>query len=104
MRLVDNYASHWVYQILDGVPEGMRYASAIRLAGRWYSKGLTTIEVIYFLVGWNERNSPPLSDKELFVIVKSTSKWDTSRYSPPVNEAVVNEMVRSIKRQYQKKE
>jgi hypothetical protein len=96
---LDNYASHWVYQIIFGVPEGMRHVSAVRLAGRWYSKGLTTIEVLSFLALWNTLNSPPLSEYEIKTIVKSTMKWEIALYTPPVKDEVVNRMVRSMKKQ-----
>jgi hypothetical protein len=96
---LDNYYSHWVYEIIGGVPEGMRHASAVRLAGRWYSKGLTTIEVLAFLAWWNKLNSPPLSENEIKTIVESTMKWEIARYTPPVNDVVVNKMVKTIKGQ-----
>ena len=94
---LDNYKSHWVYEIIFGVPEGMRHGSAVRLAGRWYSKGLTTIEVLAFLTLWNTLNLPPLSENEIKSIVKSTMKWDSSRYTPPLKDEVVHRMVKMIK-------
>lgn len=96
---LDNYNSHWVYKIIFGVPEGMRHGSAVRLAGRWYSKGLTVIEVLAFLTLWNTLNSPPLSQYEIKTIVKSTMKWEIAYYTPPVKDEVVNRMVSNMKRQ-----
>lgn len=96
---LDNFNSNWVYEIIGGVPEGMRHTSAVRLAGRWYSKGLTTIEVLAFLAWWNRLNSPPMSENEIKIIIKSTMKWERAWFTPPINDVVVNEIVRSIRRQ-----
>ena len=63
-------------QLLAGVPEGMRHWTAVRLAGRYYGKGMTVTEVRAILPGWNQRNTPPMDNYEMESILKSTEKWE----------------------------
>lgn len=52
--------------ILNGVGEGMRNESAVRLVSYWlYFKRLTADEALNKLMEWNSRNRPPLDEKEL---------------------------------------
>ena len=69
----------WVKEIIQGVQEGMRHDSAIRLVGRWYGLGLCTEEVILALITWNEQNRPPLGNREFMSIIKSTLHWACPR-------------------------
>lgn len=55
----------WHTQLLRGVSEGERHASAVRLAGRYNYKGLKENEVQVLMEQWNEKNKPPLSGLEL---------------------------------------
>jgi hypothetical protein len=98
---LDNINSHWVYEIISGVPQGRRYASAIRLAGRWYAKGLSTIEILSFLVWWNQLNTPPMSDTEVAAIIKSTKKWEDTRYTHPLSDKLVNETIGLVRKHIQ---
>lgn len=67
---------HWVEEIIDGVPEGMRHVTAVRFVGWLYSRDLTAEEVGFLLQQWNERNMPPLGKQELMSIFQSTKKWE----------------------------
>jgi hypothetical protein len=66
----------WYDELMDGAPEGERNQSATRLAGRYLSRGLTMTEAYLLLSAWNQRNKPPLPNKELDQIVQSVSKTD----------------------------
>jgi len=74
MKTTNN--KHWVDEIIDGVPEGMRHGTAVRFVGWLYSRGLTAKEVGVLLQQWNERNLPPLGNQELISIFQSTKKWE----------------------------
>jgi hypothetical protein len=65
----------WVYDAIDGVAEGIRHDTAIRLVGRWYNCRLTSSEIALFLAAWNTLNSPPLEVTELQQIYKTIKKW-----------------------------
>ncbi len=54
---------NWVDQIINGVPEGVRHDSAVRLVGRWYGKRLCRAEVRMILVIWNQLKIFKTSDK-----------------------------------------
>ena len=64
-RVYGNGSSKWAGELLEGVGQGNRNMSAARLAGRYAGMGLSVDEVWLIMVGWNERNSPPLSSEEL---------------------------------------
>lgn len=60
--------------IVQGVPEGDRDESAIRLA-TWYRKeGLTKEETLEKMLEWNQRNRPPLEDHVIEIKVESAFK------------------------------
>ena len=64
----------WISKALQGVKEGERNGTAIKLAGFFSNKlGLEAIRGI--LTNWNERNRPPLQKKEIDDVVKSISKY-----------------------------
>ena len=74
-----------VQEIINGVPEGIRHDSAVRLVGRWYGKGSCRSEVSMALVMWNQLNSPPLTNQELKSIFQSTTKWEHPRLGGSIN-------------------
>jgi|GEM_PF-978331 len=58
--------------LLEGVVEGVRNESAIRLASYLLNfRGLSRSRALAKLKAWNRRNSPPLSEKELENVLKS---------------------------------
>ncbi|MFC1993062.1 primase alpha helix C-terminal domain-containing protein [Chloroflexota bacterium] len=89
----------WVEQIIDGVPEGMRHDSAVRLVGRWYGKGLCQTEVRLILFIWNRLNSPPLSIQELESIENSTKTWERPRTASVMGDEGAREIMRKVRTQ-----
>ena len=75
MKLNTKEKNPWLNDVILGVAEGCRHATAIKLVGRWYGKGLTPPEVGLLLGMWNAYNQPPLPDAEIVSIYKSTTKW-----------------------------
>ncbi|NIS76034.1 MAG: AAA family ATPase, partial [Deltaproteobacteria bacterium] len=55
----------------SGVARGRRNDTAARLAGRYLAKGLSVDETITFLLMWNQKNNPPLQEKEIRSVVFS---------------------------------
>ena len=61
--------------LLNGVSEGMRNESAVRLASYWlHFRKLKQSEVWGRLSEWNTRNKPPLDDRELRSCLESVAK------------------------------
>jgi hypothetical protein len=66
----------WVTRALEGVSEGKRDATGIKLAGYFFGKFLGAKEILAILRLWNEKNSPPMPDSQVEKIVKSGSRWE----------------------------
>jgi hypothetical protein len=79
MRKTKVKQKHWLLEIIDGVPEGTRHASAVRLVGFLYHRGTTSRNVWNILNEWNQLNSPPLGEQEIMSIFQSTKKWELPR-------------------------
>lgn len=73
----------WQDGLLEGVPAGERNVRATQLAGRLFGMGHSEQEVLFFLSSWNQRNVPPLEDKEIAAVVKSIG--DTHKRKHPGN-------------------
>lgn len=67
-RLVDKAPTKECY---EGVPEGKRNDTLARLVGKWSRGGLNLSECKKMACLWNEKNNPPLTDKEVERTVKS---------------------------------
>jgi len=64
-----------VRRLLNGVDKGMRNESAVRLASYWLQfKRLNPRKALRLLEEWNQRNRPPLDEKELKNVFKSVLK------------------------------
>lgn len=61
----------WYERFLRGVGEGERNSATSRLAGRYFSMGMSENEVIMLLEAWNLNNDPPIPSKELRRVIKS---------------------------------
>jgi hypothetical protein len=61
---------------LDGVCEGERNGAAASYAGSLLRRGLEVEEAWLVLCGWNERNKPPLAEKELRRVLESISRYE----------------------------
>ena len=92
-------SNYWIRDIINGVPEGSRHDSAVRLVGRWYGKGLSRAEVRLILIIWNIYNLPPLSAQELKSIFDSTNEWERSRATPPMSDEEAQEIAKAVKKQ-----
>lgn len=67
--------SSWVAEALQGVPEGQRDATCIRLAGHYKAKGLCCEETLTLLRVWAEKCHPPFSPKEVEKCVRSSYRY-----------------------------
>ena len=79
-------ATDWQDKLLEGVSEGDRNSTATRLAGRWFAKGQSESEVLFFLLAWNQRNNPPLPEKEIEAIVKSIGDAHKRNSGPTIKQ------------------
>jgi len=73
-RVEIRVSTSWFEELLGGTPEGERNSSATRLAGRYLAMGLVPDEAEMLLGAWNQRNDPPLPDKEIRQVIKSVQK------------------------------
>jgi hypothetical protein len=64
----------WFDEALRGVAQGGRNETAARLAGRYYSLGMSPAEVLHLLHAWNATNAPPLDAEEVEKISNSIYK------------------------------
>jgi len=67
---------------LNGVEKGTRNSTAAQMAGKYISKGLSDVEVLDALKSWNQRNKPPMAEKELVKTVESIRKTDSGKPAP----------------------
>ncbi len=73
--------ANWQDGLLNGVGEGQRNTAATQLVGRMVGKGLSQEEVLLFVSAWNNKNSPPLPEKEIESVVQSI--WKSHRQKNP---------------------
>lgn len=64
-----------------GEEQGSRNDTAARLAGRMFRLGLQPDEVLTYLEGWNAKNNPPLSYKELKQVRDSIYKAHIEQFN-----------------------
>lgn len=65
---------HWISETLKGVSAGGRNDAATRLAGYYVSRKMAPDVVLNLLLDWNQKNSPPLAEADLRVIVDSVQR------------------------------
>jgi len=63
-----------INKLLDGVDEGERDETAIRVATWYRGQGLTEEQAARTLKEWNRKNRPPLDEQQLLKCVKSAFK------------------------------
>jgi putative DNA primase/helicase len=73
-------------KLLDGVGHGQRNDACAKLAGHYFSMGLPHREVLPILIGWNQRNDPPMTQAEVLATVKSIYDRDQKRRENELNE------------------
>lgn len=93
----------WEDELWEGVPEGSRHCSAVRLIGRYYGRGISIIAVSHLIRAWNESNLPPLPDSELESIIQSTKQWAHPQHIPPMSDEEAEEIVRLAKKELRDK-
>lgn len=72
---------HWLARVLAGVGSGERDNTAARLAGYYFSKKIPEDVTMAHLLDWNQKNSPPLTEKDIRRIVASVYKTANRRGS-----------------------
>jgi len=60
--------------LLNGVGRGERNDMAARVAGHYLSKGFSEADTTFALLGWNLKNTPPLGNKEIELVVASIAR------------------------------
>ena len=76
-------------ELYKGVSEGERNNTLTRLVGSWVSDGLSFEECLENALLWNEKNDPPLPEKEIETTVKSIfEKHRKIDILPPMFEVV----------------
>ncbi len=55
----------------EGAGKGIRNNSSVALASSMYQSGLEQDEIIQTLLVWNEKNEPPLPEREIYTTIKS---------------------------------
>ena len=76
-------------ELYKGVPKGQRNETLTRLVGSWVSDGLSFEECLENALLWNEKNDPPLPEKEVTSTIKSIfEKHRKIDILPPVFEIV----------------
>ena len=63
-----------------GVKEGSRNTAAASLTGTLKSKGIDRELATELLVAWNQKNDPPLEDKEIQTVIDSIYKYDNKAH------------------------
>ena len=61
----------WAKDLMPGVSKGSRKDALTRLADALFAKGLSIRDVLWLLMHWNEKNSPPLGTKEFNATFRS---------------------------------
>ncbi len=69
----------WLADALQGVGEGARDDTCARLAGYFLSKGLPEDVVLQQLRNWNDKNTPPMEEKDLLKTLKSVQRTRARR-------------------------
>jgi len=67
--------------LYQGVQRGSRNNTLAKLCGSWLRDGLTYDECLEMAYTWNERNTPPLSEREIKFTVKSICEKHQSSLS-----------------------
>lgn len=73
-------------ELPPGVAHGRRNATAARLVGTWLAQGLPAAEVWARAWAWNQKNTPPLEEAELWRVLGSISRREAAK--PPGTRGV----------------
>jgi len=83
----------WAELLACGVERGQRNDTAARLAGHLLGKGLLEAEVVPILLGWNERNKPPLAADEVQAVVSSVGKAEARKPTTTITTITAQELM-----------
>jgi hypothetical protein len=81
----------WEQELLMGVKEseeGGRDVAATKLAGLYLAKDYEQGDTLTLLLRWNERNTPPLSEKDIKKVVRSIYGEHAKKTAMGISEAV----------------
>lgn len=78
----------WEQELLLGVERGGRNIAAAKLAGLYLGKNYSQEDTLVLLKRWNERNVPPLQEKDIDVVVKSIFSEHQRKKSHGIAEAI----------------
>lgn len=85
----------WLRDAMRGVGKGQRNATGTKIAGYWINK-LPPQDVLTILSSWNQRNDPPLSEKDIEDIVKSVSRYEPDKSEKRVDISHVYDAPRML--------
>lgn len=66
-------------KFITGCDEGERHDWGIKLAGRFFGKGLHESAILTLMIDWNKKNKPPLADKEIHQMVKNIADHEKEK-------------------------
>lgn len=75
-RIAKKETDYWV-SILNGVCEGQRNNAATSLVGHLIRCNVNPAIIIEFMLMWNQKNKPPLPERELESIIRSIARKDS---------------------------
>ncbi len=84
-------------RLLKGVSEGERNEAGIKIAGHLIGKNNTWTVIEDSLRSWNQRNRPPMDDKELEGIIESAHKYYDEKPKPSLSSSGDKEAQEEIK-------
>lgn len=88
----------WVSSLLaNGVGAGQRDVSATRLAGYFHHKGLPEDIILGILLPWAAKCTPPFSERDLMVKIKSVGKYAVSKAVDISVEGMIRGWVKEAK-------
>ena len=74
-------SNHW-NRIFSGVGEGQRNTAAASIAGKLLRDNISPRDTYQLLLGWNDRNTPPLQERDIERIVESIWGRERARHCP----------------------
>jgi len=76
-----------LWQMIQGVSEGMRDEAALRLASDYFKKGMPAEITTSLMNAWNEHNDPPLTNDE--ILAKVASAYGHKQYDFGCNDHIL---------------
>lgn len=74
----------WYHELIKGVDRGARSNSAAQLTGRYAQIGLAIEETRLLMSGWNELNTPPMTQSELAGTIRSVYQKHSDTNGQPI--------------------